>query len=372
MGGAMSGGTRSDDDSVTELIEGGTAEAFADRMFGASLHLIDVLAIHLGDRLGWYRALAAGGPATPEELVARAGGAVRYAREWLEQQAGSGILVARGGRFEIPAGVAEVLTDPESLSYLAPLARMFGAAAAQLPALVEAYRGGGGVSWERFGVDMRQSQADMNRPWFLHRLPDTLASQPDVDAVLRRPGARIADIGTGGGWSAIALARAYPEATVEGWDTDAPSVELARSNAAAAGVDDRVSFVHADAAGLPAGRFDAVFAFECLHDMPAPVAVLAAMRVAVRPDGVVVVMDEAVADEFTPPVSAVERLMYGFSLFVCLPDGLSHPDSVGTGTVMRPETLRGYARAAGFADVEILPTGGFGLWRFYRLRTVTT
>ena len=34
-----------------------------------------------------------------------------------------------------------------------------------------------------------------------------------------------------------------------------------------------------------------------------------------------VVMDEAVADEFAPHGDELERLMYGFSLFVCLPDG---------------------------------------------------
>ena len=47
--------------------------------------------------------------------------------------------------------------------------------------------------------------------------------------------------------------------------------------------------------------------------------------------------------------------MYGFSTLVCLPDGMSHPGSVGTGTVMRPSVLEGYAREAGFSDVEILP-----------------
>jgi hypothetical protein len=342
--------------------------AFADRLLGATLQLVDVLAVYLGDRLGWYRALASGGPATPEELAARAGGSARYAREWLEQQAGTGILTLEAdGRFSLPAGAAEVLTDPDSLNYLAPLARMFGAAATQLPALLEAYRSGGGVGWAEYGVDMRESQADMNRPWFLDRLGPTLAGLPDLDALLRRPGARIADVGCGAGWSTIALARAYPESTVEGWDVDGPSIDLARANAEAAGVGDRVSFSVADAAGLPASSYDALFAFECVHDMSAPADVLAAIRRAVRPDGAVIVMDEAVADAFTPPVADTDRLMYGFSLFVCLPDGMSTQPSAGTGTVMRTETLRGYAREAGFSDIDVLPTGEFGFWRFYRL-----
>ena len=52
---------------------------------------------------------------------------------------------------------------------------------------------------------------------------------------------------------------------------------------------------------------------------------------------------------------------------MCLPDGLSSPPSVGTGTVMRPATLRRYAREAGFADVEVLPVDDFSFFRFYRL-----
>jgi hypothetical protein len=78
-------------------------------------------------------------------------------------------------------------------------------------------------------------------------------------------------------------------------------------------------------------------------------------------------MDEAVAETFTAPGDDLERIMYGFSLFVCLPDSLSHRPSVATGTVMRPDTLRGYAQEAGFAGLEILPIEGFSFFRFYSL-----
>lgn len=344
-----------------------TADEFAERVFQSSLGLIDVLAIYLGDRLGWYRALV-DGPATPDELVDRAGGSARYAREWLEQQAVSGVLsVDPDGRFRLPPGPAEVLTDEESLSYLAPLARMLGAAGAQLPALLEAYRFDGGVSWATFGPDMRESQADMNRPWFEHRLPAALAGLPEIDSVLRRPGALIADVGCGAGWSSVAISRAYPQAQVEGWDVDRPSVDLARANGLRAGLEQRLIFSAADASHLVDGAYDAIFAFECIHDMADPVRTLRDMRRAIKPDGVVVIMDEAVADAFAPGGDDTEKLMYGFSLLVCLPDGKASRPSAATGTVMRPQTLRQYAQAGGFADVDILPTGEFGFWRFYRL-----
>jgi hypothetical protein len=144
-------------------------------------------------------------------------------------------------------------------------------------------------------------------------------------------------------------------------------VALARDNTAAAGLADRVSVEQADAAGLGDGRFDAAFAFECVHDLPHPVEVLASVRRAVTPGAPVVVMDEAVADRFQAPADDIDRIMYGFSLLICLPDGLAHRPSAATGTVMRPDTLRRYAVEAGFTDLETLPVKDFGFWRFYRL-----
>ncbi|WP_245671251.1 class I SAM-dependent methyltransferase [Nocardia amamiensis] len=346
-----------------------SAERFAERLVAAALGTIDILAIHLGDRMGWYLALAEHGPADAPELVERAGGDERYAREWLEQQAASGILdVTADRRFELPAGAAEVLTDPTSLNYLAPLARMLAAAAVQSPGLVRAYRDGGGVGWSEFGIDMREAQSDMNRPWFERRLAAELATVREVTEPLSRPGARAADIGSGGGWSTIALARTYPELVIDGYDIDEPSVAMANRNAEEAGLSARVRFHRADAASsLGEQVYDAIFAFECLHDLPHPVQVLAAMRRALRPGGAVIVMDEAVAPDFRAPADDIDRLMYGFSLLICLPDGRSHPDSAATGTVMRHSTLRRYAREAGFTEVEVLPIDDFGFWRFYRL-----
>lgn len=356
---------------------GATTEEFAERVFGSVLGAIELLSIYLGDRLGWYRALAEAGSMSSSELAERTGTVERYAREWLEQQAVGGILAvddadaatpASERRFSLPPAHAEVLTDTASLDYMAPIARMITAAAMQAASLVEAYRGGGGVSWEQLGVDAHESQADVNRPWFDLRLGEALASVPSLHAVLSRPGATLADVGCGHGWSTLALARAYPTARVVGIDVDEPSIVAARANAEVAGLAGRVEFRLAGGEELSEpGAFDAAFVFEALHDMPRPVEVLDAIRRAVRDDGAVVIMDEAVAPEFSPDGDEVERLMYGYSILICLPDSLSAPGSVGTGTVMRQSTLERYAREAGYSGIEELPIEGFALFRFTRL-----
>lgn len=388
-------------DAATTADETG---AFAERVFGAVLGMMEMQAVYLGDRLGWYAALAERGPMTPGELAAATGTAPRYAREWLEHQAVSGYLTvdnpaapADERRYTLPAAHAPVLADQESLYYLAPLARFLTASSQQSQALLEAYRTGGGVSWEQFGTDAREAQAAQNRPLFLHALcQELLPMAPEIDARLRA-GARVADIGCGFGWSAIGLAKGYPAVTVDGFDVDRPSIEAAERLAARHGVTDRVRFHAVDAgqgdtpgtaglrdtagtaalrdtagsAGLDdtagtAGLYDVAFAFECVHDMSDPVGVLAATRRMLRPDGVMIIMDEKVEEAFTAPGSETERLFYGFSLVGCLPDGLSRSPSVGTGTVMRPATLAGYAAEAGFRSTDVLPIE-HDTFRFYRL-----
>jgi 2-polyprenyl-3-methyl-5-hydroxy-6-metoxy-1,4-benzoquinol methylase len=357
----------------TPLTDADATDAFVERLFGAVLGAMDLQAAYLGDRLGYYRALA-GGPLTSTELATRTGTAERYAREWLEQQAVTGFLTtdaritdALARRYALPAAHVAPLTDVVDLSHVAPLVRFVGGTLKQTERIVEAFRTGGGVSWAQHGADAREGQAAANRPLFLGPLGrEYLPSIPDVDAALRS-GGRVADVGCGLGWSSIGIALAYPDATVDGYDVDGPSVEAARRNAREAGVDDRVRFHLEDAATSKAESYDVVFAFECIHDLPDPVAVLAAMRRLAGEDGAVVVMDERVAETFTAPGDDVERLMYGYSLVCCLADGMAHQPSAATGTVMRPSTLRRYAREAGFGDVEVLDIDN-DFFRFYRLR----
>ena len=364
-------------------------EAFAGRLFEAALGALDLFAVYLGDRLGLYRALADGGPATPAELAARAGVHERYAREWLEQQAVTDVLEVAdpdpdpaGRRYRLPAGRAGVLLDEESPAYLAPVARFLVAEAGQAPALLRAYRTGGGVPYAAYGADAREAQAAFNRPAFAHLLADRwLPALPDVHARLRAaPQARVADVGCGAGWASIALARAFPAARIDGFDADAASVALAQRNAAAAGVADRVAFRTLDVsapatpgrADADAGGYDLVLAFETVHDLARPVEALATMRRLARPGGAVLVAEHRVGEAFAAPGDPIERLSYGISLLFCLPaalaDGTPERPAAGTGTVLRPATLRRYARAAGFRDAEVLPIE-HDLFRFYRLRS---
>lgn len=207
----------------------------------------------------------------------------------------------------------------------------------------------------------------MNRAMLLHLLGgEWVPTIPALHARLEAGPARVADFGCGHGWASVGLARASRQAEMDGFDLDGPSIEEARAHAALHGVSARVRF-HRRGVGDPAlaGGYDLVFACEMLHDLGDPVGGLRAARRLLRPGGEVLVIDERVGERFRANCGVWERVRYGFSIHHCLPAGLAEGQA-GAGTVMRPDTVRAYAREAGFRRVELAQVER-PFFNFYRL-----
>ena len=350
-----------------------TEDALASRLLQSTISALELYGIYLGKELGLYDVLTAHGPLTPAGLAREAGITERYAREWLEQQAVAGVLKvdlpvadADARRYSLPLEHVNVLVADDHPSHLAPLAQMVAGIGGVLPHVVNAYRNGGGVPYPMFGAAFRKGQAGINRPAFLGDLVERwIPAAPDVYRRLLSSSMRVADVGCGAGWSTIAMARAFPNAQVIGFDADEASITDARANAAAQQI--AVEFNTRDAQAIAdAGAFDLVLVLEALHDMARPVDVLTSLRRALAPGGSVMVADEKVADRFHAPGDDIERLMYGWSIVHCLPVAMAESPSAAIGTVIRTDTVRELARAAGFAGVDILPVDG-GFFRLYRL-----
>ncbi len=302
----------------------GKREAFIERLLESVRGTFDIFSAYIGARLGLYESLAEAGPSTSAELASQTGTHERYTREWLEQQAVTGILdvddeksAASARRFRLPEAHAEVLVDRESLNYLAPLPQLLVGAVSPISQsqVLDAYRKGGGVPYADYGADLVKGQEGINRTMFLQELGKVwLPAIADVHQRLGSdPSARVADVGCGAGWSAIGIAQSYPQVQVDGSDLDEASVEIARANAREAGLSDRVRFHVRDAADPQlAGRYDLVTAFECIHDMSRPVGGLEAMRSLAGDDGTV--LDERVGEEFSTKEAEVDRMMYGWTM----------------------------------------------------------
>ena len=348
-------------------------DALVERLFMDAVGAFDLFSVYLGDVLGLYRTLADKGPLTSNELADASGIHERYAREWLEHQAASGLLeLEQDGdarRYRLPEGHEEALLDSSSLNYIAPLGRALVGSVKPLEALLEAFRTGEGVPYADYGDDLHEGQAAFTRPLFENLLAkEWLGAVPEInDRLHADPPARVADVACGQGRSSIEIARGYPKVHVDGIDSDHASIARAREHLAGSDVEDRVTFHERNAAdaGL-AGRYDLVTIFEALHDMSYPVDVLTAARNLLADGGVVLIGDERTEDELMSPASEMERLFYGFSVFHCLPVGMVGEGAAGTGTVMRADTVRRYADEAGFASTEVLPVEN-DFWRFYLL-----
>jgi SAM-dependent methyltransferase len=348
------------------------AANFVDLVSTSALGYFRLLSMYLGLRLGLYDELTANPDGlTAAELAAHAGIAERYAREWLEQQATNAILEADVSvdppRFRLPAGHAEVLLDSDSLSYLGSAVSQMASLRSIVDHVADAFRHGGGVAYELYGDEYIDGQGGANRPTLLTTLPNEwLPAIPAFHDRLTAGPARVFDIGCGVGWSSIGLANAYPHAEIDGFDADLATVEKARRHAADAGIDHRVRFHAIDGASIE-GPADLAIAVECIHDMSDPVSVLGAVRNALVDDGAMLIVDERTRDAFDGTPDDLESFFYGYSLFDCLPTAMIADASVGTGTVMRADTLRGYATDAGFSRVDVLPVE-HDQFRLYLLR----
>lgn len=331
---------------------------FAERLLEATSGAFDVAAAYFGIRLGLYASLATAGPASPSDLAERTGTNERMVREWLEQQTTTGVIeaVPDGNHwlFSLPAEHAVVLLDPEAIDGMAGTIRGLVAELAMVPRLLRTFRTGEGIPYADYGPDEAEGQAMSSRPLYQAEMASWLAALPDVHARLSTKGGRVLDIGCGLGWSSVSIAQALPKASVTGIDLDAASINSARSIAARAGVDDRVEFEARDAAAFAGAGFDLATMFEMLHDLARPVEALQAARHAVGRDGVVLVADELVGEKFTGTTNPAEARHYGWSLLHCLPASMTTAGSAATGTVIRPTTVRTYAKQAGFSRIDVL------------------
>ena len=333
---------------------------------------------HIGDRLGLFSALASGGPATAGELAQRTGLAERYLREWLLAMAAAGYVTYAGSdadandgrsavsaRYRLSPEQAEAFTNPDSPGYVAGAFQNLTAATRALDRLTEAFRTGAGIAWHEHHEDLFEGTERFFRPGYLANL--TSSWIPSLTDATKRlaDGARVADVGCGFGASTIIMAQAYPNSTFEGFDYHQPSIEAARSRAAAAGVAERATFRVAGAADL-SGSYDLITFFDCLHDMPDPAGALRAARAATANGGTVMLAEPMSWDSVQEGLNPLGKLMAAASTFVCLPSGLSTAPAYGLGNQAGPAKTCELARDAGFSDARVAAATDFNL--IYELR----
>jgi hypothetical protein len=268
------------------------------------------LMIHLGDRLGLYRAMAGQGPMTAAELAAVTELQQRWLLEWLRGQAAAGLIGTEDGEvFELSTeAVAALADDRQSLWFAAGAFTGRAAAPDVVEQLAAAFRSGIGLTYDDLGPAAAHAMERMTGPWT--RLAPVPRILPALDRVVDRlkPGARVADVG-GSGVAVCTMAAAFPGSQFDGLDVSRHAIDRARSKAAENGLE------------------NVVFRTAAAEDLP--------------DDGA------AWRDNLRNPLLA---MMYGLSVTSCMSSGLSEPGGAGLGTLgLHPELAERMCRDAGFS-----------------------
>jgi 2-polyprenyl-3-methyl-5-hydroxy-6-metoxy-1,4-benzoquinol methylase len=323
--------------------------------------------IIIGDKLGFYKALARDGALTSAELAERTGTRERYVREWLANQAASGYLTydSESKRFALPPEHIPLLADANSEVFMPPGFAMAQVLFADEPKISDAIRSGDGVGWDEH--DQRLFAATyrfFRNGYAAHLVGEWIRALSGVDEKLRS-GANVADIGCGFGASTVLMAKAYPASRFTGFDYHVPSVETAQNLARDEGVQDRASFRAATAKDFP-GNYDLICYFDCLHDMGDPVGALVHARQMLAPDGTVMLVEPFAKDLLEDNLNPIGRLFYGASTLICVPASLKQEVGVALGAQSGEARMRTVAQEAGFSRFRIATQTPFNI--IYEIR----
>jgi 2-polyprenyl-3-methyl-5-hydroxy-6-metoxy-1,4-benzoquinol methylase len=328
------------------------AERVAEDLGGA----FTVGLAYLGDRLGLFAALAAGGPATSEEVAQRAGLHERYVREWLNAMVASRYVEHQpdGDTYTMTDEQRAVLVDEGGRTFMAGAFTFALESLLLTPRLASAFQHGGGISFGELPAAIWGAIDRMHRPWFQHLLvSEWIGGVPGLSERLTR-GIRVLDVGCGPGRSTVALARAFPQSTFLGLDPHAPSIQEARRLAAEAGAAN-ATFLPASVESLDveADRFELIVAIDCVHDMVDPVVALRAMRALLVAGGQVFWSEPTGSREPMENRNPQGRLRANLSPFHCLTVSLA-AGGAGLGTIIGEAGARELAAQAGFTRFEKL------------------
>jgi 2-polyprenyl-3-methyl-5-hydroxy-6-metoxy-1,4-benzoquinol methylase len=315
--------------------------------FGATFH---AALVAIGDKLGLYKGLAAGGAQTPGELAKRTGTTERYVREWLCSQAAGGYVSydPASGKFSLSEEQAFALADDNSPAFLPGAFQVALGAIEARNQLEERFRTGKGIGWHEHSHNVFEGTERFFRPGYAANLISAWVPALDgVDGKLKA-GARVADVGCGLGASTILMARHYPKSEFAGFDYHEKSIETAKQRAKAAGVADRIRFEVAMAKGYPGKDYDLVTFFDCLHDMGDPRGAAEHVHGTLKKDGTWMIVEPYAGDKIEENLNPIGRAFYGASTLLCTPASLSQEVGLALGAQAGEKRLREVVMSGGF------------------------
>ncbi len=205
------------------------------------------------------------------------------------------ILDREGAGWRMGPHFAEILGNPASTFYLGGAAKTHFAVGADYHDYPRRFREGVRVPYQEHGEEFMRTIADG-----LQALPRiftdlVLPKLPTLQARFEA-GARVLDVGCGGGHALVHFAERFPNVRCVGVDTEPYSIELARALIAAHHLESRCEARVMGAQGLAEdGAYDVATTFLVIHEIDPKdkVGAFKAISKALKPGGSLVIYDEA-------------------------------------------------------------------------------
>jgi 2-polyprenyl-3-methyl-5-hydroxy-6-metoxy-1,4-benzoquinol methylase len=333
------------------------AEAFAGRMLDLLNDGALAVMISVGHRTGLLDALREHGPATSGELADAARLEERYVREWLGALTAGRIveLDAAAGRYSLPPEHAAWLTRAASPDNLAVEAQWITSLSTVEDEIVECFRSGGGVPYERYPrfheVMAEESAQTVLSVLFSHILPLVPGMSERLEA-----GASLLDLGCGRGRALLMLAERFPASTFRGYDLSTDAIAFAGQQAHERGLEN-VSFEQRDLSSFDVDAEPEAFAFvttfDAVHDQARPLALLKGIRRTLEPQGVYLMQDIQGSSHHHENVDHPGGpLLYMISCMHCMTVSLAQGGD-GLGAMWGEQRARELLAEAGFTSVDV-------------------
>ncbi|GBD26118.1 Trans-aconitate 2-methyltransferase [bacterium HR30] len=275
--------------------------------------------VYLGDRLGLFRALKEGGPATAQELAERTDLAERYVHEWLCSQAAGGTVSydPASKRFFLTEEPCACYADERSPTCFLGAYDLIASLFADESKLLTAFRSGNGVGWHQHDSRLFSGTARFFRPGYeAHLISEWMPALTGVGETLERGGPGV-HVGCGYGVTTVLLGKRYPQSQFLGCDYHAPSIQRANDLAREQGVQGNAKFEVSGAKDYPGEGYDLVTFFDCLHDIGDPLGALQHVHNTLAPNGTVMLVEPFARDRLEDNPTPVGRVFYSASTVVC-------------------------------------------------------
>ena len=332
------------------------ADAFAGRLLAALNSGGFCLMASIGHRTGLFDAMRDQPPLTSVELAKRAGLNERYVREWLGAMVTFGVVDVDppAGTFSLPPEHAAFVTRAAGADNMAVFTQYISLLGDVEDAIVDCFRNGGGVPYERFPRFHDVMAEDSGQSVLSSLESHILPLVPGLSDRLRQ-GVHVLDVGCGRGRVPIRLAALFPNSRFLGLDLSPQAIDGARAEAASLGVAN-IEFGVADLSGFDAEAepeaFDFITTFDAIHDQARPLSVLKGIHRALRPDGVYLMQDIRGSSHVHRNVDhPIGTFLYTVSCMHCMTVSLAQGGE-GLGAMWGEELTLDYLRRAGFTSVE--------------------